>query len=510
MITPRAPSETRAAASRSGVAGVAHHDLSRRHDEAQGLDLAREVAERAARPVGARRERAGERLHVDVAEVLHGETRGEERLAQVVELAPRGHPGESGVRVHVEHPGQAVQGEQDPVGDHERLERVTRARHANAVSSVGSRAHGLLDLLLAFRAADLVDLAADVACPVVPMPGHACQSPSLGDPSSTGRVTGDTWSPPRGSAAGDPGHVPLAWAVPPEPDSVRGARLTQAGGVQTLLRGEPMDPSNEARNRELLSQSDPDVYAALVGEEGRQRRGIELIPSENYTWPEVLTCNGSVFTNKYAEGYPGRRYYGGNEFTDHDRTPRAQARQGAVPLRARQRAAALGLADEPGGVSRVHEAGRHHPRHGSLPRRAPDPRRARLAHGQDLQLRALQDPPRRAGAHRLRRGDARRQGDAAEDRALRLHLVPARSRLRGVQGGRRRGGRPHHGRRLPRRRADRGRRHAQPLRRRLRPRHHHHPQEPARALAAAWCCAASRSGRSSTSRCSRACKEART
>ncbi len=65
-----------------------------------------------------------------------------------------------------------------------------------------------------------------------------------------------------------------------------------------------------------LAASDPDVYAAILGEEDRERRGIELIPSENYTYPEVFACNGSVFTNKYAEGYPGRRYYGGQEFTD--------------------------------------------------------------------------------------------------------------------------------------------------------------------------------------------------
>jgi glycine hydroxymethyltransferase len=68
--------------------------------------------------------------------------------------------------------------------------------------------------------------------------------------------------------------------------------------------------------RDLLSTNDPDVFALLVGEENRQRCGIELIPSENYTYPEVLAALGSVFTNKYSEGYPGRRYYGGQEFTD--------------------------------------------------------------------------------------------------------------------------------------------------------------------------------------------------
>ena len=69
-------------------------------------------------------------------------------------------------------------------------------------------------------------------------------------------------------------------------------------------------------NLEFLEQQDADVFAALKGEEHRQRVGIELIPSENYTFPEVLATLGSVFTNKYSEGYPGRRYYGGQEFTD--------------------------------------------------------------------------------------------------------------------------------------------------------------------------------------------------
>lgn len=69
-------------------------------------------------------------------------------------------------------------------------------------------------------------------------------------------------------------------------------------------------------HRDALRENDPEVYAAIVGEEHRERTGIELIPSENYTYPEVFACNGSVMTNKYAEGYPGRRYYGGQEFTD--------------------------------------------------------------------------------------------------------------------------------------------------------------------------------------------------
>ncbi len=67
---------------------------------------------------------------------------------------------------------------------------------------------------------------------------------------------------------------------------------------------------------ELLQLNDPDIYNAIKGEEQREKDGIELIPSENYVFPEVFAANGSIFTNKYAEGYPGRRYYGGQEYTD--------------------------------------------------------------------------------------------------------------------------------------------------------------------------------------------------
>lgn len=61
---------------------------------------------------------------------------------------------------------------------------------------------------------------------------------------------------------------------------------------------------------------DEQIAAYIAGEEARQRDGLELIPSENYVSRDVLNALGSVFTNKYAEGYPGRRYYGGQEYTD--------------------------------------------------------------------------------------------------------------------------------------------------------------------------------------------------
>ena len=65
---------------------------------------------------------------------------------------------------------------------------------------------------------------------------------------------------------------------------------------------------SNSTERSRLAQSDADIYLALKGEEARQRAGLELIPSENYAFPEVLTLLGSAFTNKYSEGYPGRRY----------------------------------------------------------------------------------------------------------------------------------------------------------------------------------------------------------
>ncbi len=67
---------------------------------------------------------------------------------------------------------------------------------------------------------------------------------------------------------------------------------------------------------ERLKLSDPDIYRAIQGEIEREREKIVLIASENYASPAVLEAQGSVFTNKYAEGYPNKRYYGGCEYAD--------------------------------------------------------------------------------------------------------------------------------------------------------------------------------------------------
>ncbi|MEE9589383.1 MAG: serine hydroxymethyltransferase, partial [Hyphomicrobiaceae bacterium] len=66
----------------------------------------------------------------------------------------------------------------------------------------------------------------------------------------------------------------------------------------------------------FLAANDPEVWSAVADETERQHQGLEMIASENYTSPAVMQAAGSVLTNKYAEGYPGRRYYGGCEFVD--------------------------------------------------------------------------------------------------------------------------------------------------------------------------------------------------
>src|SRR6187401_587180 len=66
----------------------------------------------------------------------------------------------------------------------------------------------------------------------------------------------------------------------------------------------------------FIQQQDPNVWSAIVQEQRRQHDGLEMIASENYTSPAVMQAAGSVLTNKYAEGYPGKRYYGGCEFVD--------------------------------------------------------------------------------------------------------------------------------------------------------------------------------------------------
>jgi len=77
-----------------------------------------------------------------------------------------------------------------------------------------------------------------------------------------------------------------------------------------------MKTAESERMSRPLAEVDPDIYQAILHEAERQHSQLELIASENFVSEAVLEAAGSVFTNKYAEGYPGKRYYGGCEFTD--------------------------------------------------------------------------------------------------------------------------------------------------------------------------------------------------
>ncbi len=73
---------------------------------------------------------------------------------------------------------------------------------------------------------------------------------------------------------------------------------------------------NKAISKESLKNFDPEIFDAICKETNRQQTHIELIASENFTMPAIMEAAGSTLTNKYAEGYPGKRYYGGCEFVD--------------------------------------------------------------------------------------------------------------------------------------------------------------------------------------------------
>ena len=93
---------------------------------------------------------------------------------------------------------------------------------------------------------------------------------------------------------------------------IAGRMLTPSGKIHPFLSNSPSmyDP------RDSIAEFDPELGRAMAAEKRRQDDHVELIASENYASPRVLEAQGSVLTNKYAEGYPGKRYYGGCEYVD--------------------------------------------------------------------------------------------------------------------------------------------------------------------------------------------------
>ena len=96
-------------------------------------------------------------------------------------------------------------------------------------------------------------------------------------------------------------------------------RFIDSGALDAVSSSKNLNMTNRAGNRPL-EQVDPEIYEAIQEERNRQFENIELIASENFTSRAVMEAQGSVLTNKYAEGYPGKRWYGGCEFVDRVET----------------------------------------------------------------------------------------------------------------------------------------------------------------------------------------------
>ena len=119
--------------------------------------------------------------------------------------------------------------------------------------------------------------------------------------------------------------------------------------IETGLTGSTPQPP---LRRRALRRVDPEIFDAIVAEEKRQRENIELIASENFTSRAVMEAQGSVLTNKYAEGYPRKRWYGGCENVDIAEQLAIDRAKRLFGCRARERAAAQRRASEHGGLFR--------------------------------------------------------------------------------------------------------------------------------------------------------------
>ena len=145
---------------------------------------------------------------------------------------------------------------------------------------------------------------------------------------------------------------------------------------------------------QTLAQSDPDLWAAIAAENRRQEDHIELIASENYASPAVLAAQGSQLTNKYAEGYPGKRYYGGCEHVDVAELLAIERVKKLFGAEAANVQPHSGAQANQAVFFAALEARRHDPRHEPAARRAPDPRVAGQHERQVVQRRSLRPASR--------------------------------------------------------------------------------------------------------------------
>ncbi len=144
-----------------------------------------------------------------------------------------------------------------------------------------------------------------------------------------------------------------------------------------------------------LAKADPQIAASITHELGRQQHEIELIASENIVSRAVLEAQGSVMTNKYAEGYPGRRYYGGCQYVDDAETLAIERAKKLFDCSFANVQPHSGAQANQAVFFALHAAGRHLHGPRSRGRRPPDPWRAGQPVRQMVQGRALWRPPGR-------------------------------------------------------------------------------------------------------------------
>ena len=115
----------------------------------------------------------------------------------------------------------------------------------------------------------------------------------------------------------------------------------------------------------IVKTTDPELYSALIQEQNRQAQGLEMIASENYVSQAVKELQGSILTNKYAEGYPGKRYYGGCENVDVIEQLAIDRLKKNFFSRSCQCAASFWLSSQYGRLFFYFKTRRHYFRHGS-------------------------------------------------------------------------------------------------------------------------------------------------
>ena len=205
-----------------------------------------------------------------------------------------------------------------------------------------------------------------------------------------------------------------------------------------------------------IEQVDPEIARLIEAEQQRQAEKIRLIPSENYVSRAVLEATGSVLTNKYSEGYPGKRYYEGQQFIDPIEELAGRAGQAALRRRARQRPALLGLARPTSpSISRSVEPG-------DTVMGMALPMGGHLTHGWNVSVtgkwfRSVQYGVR-ADTGMVDMDEVRELAlrGAAQAHLVRRHRHPAHDRLRRLRRDRRRGRRDPGGGHRPHRRAGGG------------------------------------------------------